>query len=79
MDARCRQLTASWVRERALSDPESVELCDFFEGHEKAGAEALLPPGEGARCGQVCGRCVIVWGGVGACDEVKSPGSRYHA
>jgi DNA excision repair protein ERCC-2 len=44
VDAGCRKLTASWVRERAVSDG-SVDLCDFFEGHEKAGAEALLPPG----------------------------------
>ncbi|KAG1659685.1 hypothetical protein FOA52_004324 [Chlamydomonas sp. UWO 241] len=43
VDAKCRQLTASWVRERAVSD-ESVELCDFFEGHERAGSEALLLP-----------------------------------
>ena len=47
MDAKCRQLTASWVRERAKSD-ESVDVCDFFEGHERAGSEALLPPGERA-------------------------------
>jgi len=47
VDAKCRQLTASWVRERAKSD-ESVDVCDFFEGHERAGSEALLPPGERA-------------------------------
>eukprot|EP00955_Chlamydomonas_euryale_P080485 363429-Chlamydomonas_euryale.AAC.3 len=45
VDAKCRQLTASWVRERAVSDG-NIELCDFFEGHERAGSEALLPPGE---------------------------------
>jgi len=44
VDSGCRKLTASWVRERAVSDP-SIELCDFFEGHERAGSEALLPPG----------------------------------
>lgn len=22
-----------------------IELCEFFEGHEKAGTEAVLPPG----------------------------------
>lgn len=48
VDAKCRQLTASWVRERAKSD-ESIEVCDFFEGHEKAGSEALLPAGVGLR------------------------------
>ena len=46
MDAKCRQLTASWVRERAKSD-EGIQLCDFFEGHERAGSEALLPAGLG--------------------------------
>ncbi|KAL6748525.1 hypothetical protein V8C86DRAFT_1139607 [Haematococcus lacustris] len=44
VDAGCRRLTASWVRERAVSDA-SIELCNFYEGHEKAGTEALLPPG----------------------------------
>lgn len=44
VDAGCRRLTASWVRERAARDPE-VETCDFFEQHEAAGHEALLPPG----------------------------------
>ncbi|KAK9823916.1 hypothetical protein WJX72_006337 [[Myrmecia] bisecta] len=44
VDAKCRQLTASWVREKALSDP-SVELCDYYECLDKAGAEGLLEPG----------------------------------
>lgn len=44
VDAGCRKLTSSWVRERAGQDP-SVPLCEFFEGHERAGQEALLPPG----------------------------------
>mmetsp|Transcript_5423 Transcript_5423/g.11986 ORF Transcript_5423/g.11986 Transcript_5423/m.11986 type:complete len:760 (+) Transcript_5423:301-2580(+) len=44
VDAQCRKMTASWVRERAVSDA-NVELCDFFEGHERAGSEALLPAG----------------------------------
>jgi DNA excision repair protein ERCC-2 len=38
------------VRERAGAvgadgGDESVELCDFFETYERAGADALLPPG----------------------------------
>jgi DNA excision repair protein ERCC-2 len=46
VDSKCRQLTASWVRERAgPSREDGPELCDFFEGHEKAGADALLPAG----------------------------------
>lgn len=44
VDAGCRRLTASWVREAALKSPD-IETCSFFEGHEKAGQEALLPPG----------------------------------
>lgn len=44
VDSKCRQLTASWVREKAVDNPD-IELCDFFEGHERAGSEALLPPG----------------------------------
>jgi DNA excision repair protein ERCC-2 len=45
VDAGCRRLTASWVREASLKSPD-IESCSFFEGHEKAGQEALLPPGE---------------------------------
>eukprot|EP00798_Chlamydomonas_sp_ICE-L_P026872 gene26872-4481_t len=74
VDAGCRRLTASWVRERAVErqqarqqqrqhgqvqqdmeagpsgggevqERDPSQLCEFFEGHEKAGAEALLPPG----------------------------------
>lgn len=52
MDAKCRRLTASWVRERAATaaaagggDAPDIELCTFFEEHERAGAEAVLPPG----------------------------------
>lgn len=44
VDAGCRRLTASWVREAKLQDPR-IETCDFFDAHEKAGHEALLPPG----------------------------------
>jgi hypothetical protein len=44
VDAKCRKLTASWVRDKAARD-ESIELCSYFEEHEAAGHEALLPPG----------------------------------
>lgn len=44
VDAGCRKLTASWVREMALSD-KSVRLCEFYEGLERSGSEAVLPPG----------------------------------
>ncbi|KAG2489082.1 hypothetical protein HYH03_012516 [Edaphochlamys debaryana] len=80
VDAGCRRLTASWVRERAAErrgggggggaggeaggsadgggggagggggdggggGVGDIELCEFYEGHERAGAEALMPPG----------------------------------
>ncbi|GLC50205.1 hypothetical protein PLESTB_000354000 [Pleodorina starrii] len=66
VDAGCRRLTATWVRERAAarggrgveaaieeggggggggSGVPDIELCEYFEGHERAGVEALLPPG----------------------------------
>ncbi|GMH35311.1 hypothetical protein BSKO_03179 [Bryopsis sp. KO-2023] len=44
VDAKCRELTASWVREKH-SVNEDVPVCSFFEEHDKAGAEALMPPG----------------------------------
>jgi len=44
VDSKCKQLTANFVREKAAENPD-IELCEFFEGHEKAGGEALLPPG----------------------------------
>jgi DNA excision repair protein ERCC-2 len=47
VDSGCRRLTASWTRERAARDA-SVELCDFYERHEAAGQDALLPPGGAA-------------------------------
>lgn len=50
VDARCRRLTASWVREQhmeAVAQEESpaTELCQFFEDYEKEGPDAVLPPG----------------------------------
>ena len=44
MDARCKQLTASWVRERHISS-QDIEVCDFYETLEAAGADAVLEPG----------------------------------
>lgn len=38
VDAKCRSLTASWVRERHEKDP-SVPVCSFFEEYERQGAE----------------------------------------
>ena len=44
VDAKCRRLTATWVRERRASD-QDIEVCDFYEQLERAGSEALLEPG----------------------------------
>ena len=44
VDAKCRKLTASWVRERHSKNPE-VPVCTFFEDYENKGSEALLDPG----------------------------------
>ena len=50
VDARCRRLTASWVREKHMDcvsreEETSTELCQFFEDYEKEGPDAVLPPG----------------------------------
>ncbi|GLT37015.1 hypothetical protein SLA2020_113590 [Shorea laevis] len=44
VDAACRKLTASWVRTMAAENP-NVPTCEYFEDYERAGGEALLPPG----------------------------------
>ncbi|KAM0027852.1 putative DNA helicase chromatin remodeling SNF2 family [Helianthus debilis subsp. tardiflorus] len=44
VDAGCRKLTASWVRALAVED-RSVQTCDWFEKYERAGSDAVLPPG----------------------------------
>ena len=95
VDAGCRRLTASWIREKATASSSSgrngggagvsaarqqggggvgggrgvgrggreaggsiedgggegsLQLCEFFEGLESSGAEALLPPGASFKC-----------------------------
>ncbi|KAK9281348.1 hypothetical protein L1049_004248 [Liquidambar formosana] len=44
VDAACRKLTASWVRALSVENP-NVQTCEFFENYEKAGSDAVLPPG----------------------------------
>ncbi|XP_010278066.1 PREDICTED: DNA repair helicase XPD isoform X2 [Nelumbo nucifera] len=44
VDAACRKLTASWVRAMAIENP-NIPTCCFFENYEKAGSDAMLPPG----------------------------------
>lgn len=43
VDAKCRRLTATWVRERHVSN-QDIEVCDFFEQLERAGATLTTPP-----------------------------------
>ncbi|KAI8050413.1 hypothetical protein BDF22DRAFT_694763 [Syncephalis plumigaleata] len=50
VDARCRDLTAPWVRERAKKasqegDGGQVDLCGFYESLESANKTSLMPPG----------------------------------
>lgn len=44
VDAACRKLTASWVRAMAAENSR-VPTCEFYESFEKAGSDAVLPPG----------------------------------
>ncbi|GAB2232535.1 hypothetical protein Drorol1_Dr00011574 [Drosera rotundifolia] len=44
VDAACRKLTASWVRALAIENA-NIPTCPFYEKYEKAGSEAVLPPG----------------------------------
>ncbi|KAK9916757.1 hypothetical protein WJX75_006598 [Coccomyxa subellipsoidea] len=43
-DSQCRKLTASWVREAHVTNPD-IETCTFYEGLEAAGAEGVMEPG----------------------------------
>ncbi|KAJ1568835.1 hypothetical protein HK405_013268 [Cladochytrium tenue] len=46
VDARCRSLTAPWVREAAHAEgARDVPLCDFFESLENADSNATIPAG----------------------------------
>eukprot|EP00127_Corallochytrium_limacisporum_P002319 Clim_evm107s109 gene=Clim_evmTU107s109 len=44
VDGRCMDLTASWVRMRAETDP-NVDLCEFYEEFNRSGREAMVPAG----------------------------------
>ncbi|KAI3760090.1 hypothetical protein L1987_50480 [Smallanthus sonchifolius] len=44
VDAGCRKLTASWIRALAIENP-NIPTCSFFEAYERAGSDAVLPPG----------------------------------
>lgn len=44
VDAGCRKLTASWVRELAAENP-NIPTCSFFENYEKVSSDTILPSG----------------------------------
>ncbi|KAJ2757173.1 TFIIH/NER complex ATP-dependent 5'-3' DNA helicase subunit [Coemansia pectinata] len=44
VDAKCRQITASWVRNKAKTEG-NIEVCDFFEKIQTLEATELLPTG----------------------------------
>jgi len=44
VDAKCRSITASWVRQRKEQDP-SIDVCSFYEGFDKHGSQSLLQAG----------------------------------
>ncbi|EKX39162.1 ERCC2/XPD/Rad3 nucleotide excision repair [Guillardia theta CCMP2712] len=44
VDAQCRSITASWVRQRKEQD-NNINVCSFFEGFDKHGSQSLLQPG----------------------------------
>lgn len=44
VDAACRKLTASWVRELAAENP-NIPTCEFFENYEKVSSDTILPSG----------------------------------
>lgn len=42
INTACRRLTASWVHEKATSDPKSTLLCEFYETFDRATATGDL-------------------------------------
>ena len=45
VDAKCRDLTASWIRSKAEQQPGEIELCQFYETLESSKDTMALPPG----------------------------------
>lgn len=45
VDAACRSMTASWVVEKARSNPGSIETCEFYDTFQAAGEATSLPSG----------------------------------
>ena len=44
VDAGCRKRTASWVRAAAMENAD-IEVCTYFDGFDRAGADGMLPAG----------------------------------
>jgi len=45
VDAACRSLTSSWVREANQRNPGSVETCSYYDNFQAAGEATSLPSG----------------------------------
>lgn len=45
VDAACRSMTASWVLEKAASQPGSIETCSYYDTFRDAGEATSLPSG----------------------------------
>ena len=44
VDAGCRKRTASWVGAAAMENTD-IEVCTYFDGFDRAGADGMLPAG----------------------------------
>lgn len=92
VDAKCRTLTASWVRERHEKDA-AVKVCTFFEEYENQGAEVRGEKGlakrvaqrAGVRCRQGLGKVLskpglgsqaLLEAGVYTLEELRNVGSQ---
>eukprot|EP00833_Pecoramyces_ruminatium_P014853 jgi/Orpsp1_1/1188885/evm.model.d7180000067948.1 len=45
IDSKCRNLTASWIREKVNDSIEEIPLCDFYENLENGSENASIPFG----------------------------------
>ncbi|KAG4101363.1 DNA repair helicase [Neocallimastix lanati (nom. inval.)] len=45
IDSKCRNLTASWIREKVNDSIEEIPLCDFYENLENSSENASIPTG----------------------------------
>ena len=45
VDAACRSMTASWVVQKAQSNPGSMETCEYYDNFQAAGESTSMPSG----------------------------------